>query len=112
HSRSSYQQRAQSMNRHDNESKVQVISTTVTHTSKIDTLSLHDARSDLHQEHIGTQPRQGQQVQRPGQPAVLEQQRYHPERGRQRSEEHTSELQSRENLVCRILLEKKKKGTQ
>src|SRR5436309_11449171 len=25
----------------------------------------------------------------------------------QRSEEHTSELQSRENLVCRLLLEKK-----
>src|SRR5690606_40603911 len=25
-----------------------------------------------------------------------------------RSEEHTSELQSRENLVCRLLLEKKK----
>src|SRR5690606_40691056 len=29
-----------------------------------------------------------------------------------RSEEHTSELQSRENLVCRLLLEKKKKRTQ
>src|SRR5690606_40264806 len=28
----------------------------------------------------------------------------HPEK---RSEEHTSELQSRENLVCRLLLEKK-----
>src|SRR5436309_13672779 len=28
-------------------------------------------------------------------------------RGRPRSEEHTSELQSRENLVCRLLLEKK-----
>src|SRR5690606_39684597 len=27
--------------------------------------------------------------------------------GRPRSEEHTSELQSRENLVCRLLLEKK-----
>src|SRR5690606_39953036 len=27
---------------------------------------------------------------------------------RMRSEEHTSELQSRENLVCRLLLEKKK----
>src|SRR5690606_39920775 len=26
-----------------------------------------------------------------------------------RSEEHTSELQSRENLVCRLLLDKKKK---
>src|SRR5690606_42029126 len=28
--------------------------------------------------------------------------------GKIRSEEHTSELQSRENLVCRLLLEKKK----
>src|SRR5690606_41867429 len=28
-----------------------------------------------------------------------------------RSEEHTSELQSRENLVCRLLLEKKKRIT-
>src|SRR5690606_40122110 len=27
---------------------------------------------------------------------------------KERSEEHTSELQSRENLVCRLLLEKKK----
>src|SRR5690606_40901214 len=29
-----------------------------------------------------------------------------------RSEEHTSELQSRENLVCRLLLEKKNKKNQ
>src|SRR5690242_21038114 len=29
--------------------------------------------------------------------------------GRARSEEHTSELQSHVNLVCRLLLEKKKK---
>src|SRR2546421_9563317 len=32
----------------------------------------------------------------------------HP-RARERSEEHTSELQSRSDLVCRLLLEKKKK---
>src|SRR5256885_8420090 len=31
-------------------------------------------------------------------------------RGRQRSEEHTSELQSPCNLVCRLLLEKKKRA--
>src|SRR5690606_39810845 len=31
---------------------------------------------------------------------------------RPRSEEHTSELQSRENLVCRLLLEKKKERKQ
>src|SRR2546430_2987151 len=30
---------------------------------------------------------------------------------RARSEEHTSELQSQSNLVCRLLLEKKKKET-
>src|SRR5439155_13066841 len=32
--------------------------------------------------------------------------------GRLRSEEHTSELQSRGHLVCRLLLEKKKKTLQ
>src|SRR2546422_1740810 len=31
--------------------------------------------------------------------------------GKARSEEHTSELQSRLHLVCRLLLEKKKKKT-
>src|SRR5690606_40531129 len=41
----------------------------------------------------------------------FEQQRLEPARGfdfggQNRSEEHTSELQSRENLVCRLLLEK------
>src|SRR2546421_5526941 len=35
---------------------------------------------------------------------------YEPRRAAQyRSEEHTSELQSRSDLVCRLLLEKKKK---
>src|SRR3989442_2602673 len=32
-----------------------------------------------------------------------------PESAEERSEEHTSELQSRPHLVCRLLLEKKKK---
>src|SRR5690606_42162375 len=31
---------------------------------------------------------------------------------RRRSEEHTSELQSRENLVCRLLLEKKNRSNE
>src|SRR5690606_41665014 len=35
-----------------------------------------------------------------------------PRRKPLRSEEHTSELQSRENLVCRLLLEKKKQQWQ
>src|SRR5947209_16474217 len=34
----------------------------------------------------------------------------HTGRGSSRSEEHTSELQSRQYLVCRLLLEKKKKN--
>src|SRR2546430_5856183 len=34
-----------------------------------------------------------------------------PRSCRNRSEEHTSELQSQSNLVCRLLLEKKKKIT-
>src|SRR5687768_18472868 len=38
--------------------------------------------------------------------------RARPRRSRVRSEEHTSELQSRLHLVCRLLLEKKKKKNQ
>src|SRR2546422_6306313 len=34
---------------------------------------------------------------------------FHRPEGKNRSEEHTSELQSRLHLVCRLLLEKKKK---
>src|SRR5215217_8394047 len=37
--------------------------------------------------------------------------RWQRRRGSVRSEEHTSELQSRQYLVCRLLLEKKKKKT-
>src|SRR5207302_6734039 len=47
-------------------------------------------------------------VERPGERSSLNPrpaERHH----QPRSEEHTSELQSRENLVCRLLLEKKKK---
>src|SRR3712207_8053340 len=43
----------------------------------------------------------------PGLPAVLRQPRTVPGAGL-RSEEHTSELQSRQYLVCRLLLEKNK----
>src|SRR5690606_39803720 len=47
--------------------------------------------------------------------AVLIPKRWQPSKKRWkqpgwRSEEHTSELQSRENLVCRLLLEKKNKA--
>src|SRR2546430_8801917 len=42
--------------------------------------------------------------------AVCDQCLYRGGDGGERSEEHTSELQSQSNLVCRLLLEKKKKN--
>src|SRR5256886_7124788 len=69
-----------------------------TATTEIYTLSLHDAlpicsRATRDRKHAGT-PR--------GRSA---------HRRQNRSEEHTSELQSQSNLVCRLLLEKKKTKT-
>src|SRR2546427_1211536 len=46
-------------------------------------------------------------ARRPGAGAAV--QRRARDAARVRSEEHTSELQSQSNLVCRLLLEKKKK---
>src|SRR2546421_1728746 len=85
-----------------------------TATTEIYTLSLHDAlpissslRGALHRDRDRAPPRLVQSEERVGQsdagrvrPASL------------RSEEHTSELQSRSDLVCRLLLEKKKKSNQ
>src|SRR2546422_7950199 len=47
-------------------------------------------------------------------PRYASRMKFRPFKGRSttRSEEHTSELQSRLHLVCRLLLEKKKKYTQ
>src|SRR2546427_6111586 len=45
-------------------------------------------------------------------PRVLGREHAGPARGTGRSEEHTSELQSQSNLVCRLLLEKKKNASQ
>src|SRR2546422_8203534 len=72
-----------------------------TATTEIYTLSLHDALPIYQRRQ--TESRLGQRQER--------------HRGRrvpaaQRSEEHTSELQSRLHLVCRVLLEKKKKKTE
>src|SRR2546427_7545991 len=50
-------------------------------------------------------PADGRLLARPNTKAALESR----ERKNRRSEEHTSELQSQSNLVCRLLLEKKKK---
>src|SRR3712207_7796516 len=47
-------------------------------------------------------------VRQPRRPPAQRQQQHEPREGRRRSEEHTSELQSRQYLVCRLLLEKKK----
>src|SRR2546430_17407335 len=73
-----------------------------TATTEIYTLSLHDAlpTSDAGFD-IGIQGAIQQSRARLGQ--VLRRS-HQPER----SEEHTSELQSQSNLVCRLLLEKKK----
>src|SRR5436309_13927424 len=71
---------------------------------EIYTLSLHDALpiSVQHYSHACGHAWGGAH---PGHDAFVSSQATfaHP-----RSEEHTSELQSRENLVCRLLLEKKK----
>src|ERR1019366_10674138 len=63
-----------------------------TATTEIYTLSLHDA--------LPISSRRGRGITSwAGPPCLI---------GRRRSEEHTSELQSLTNLVCRLLLEKKK----
>src|SRR5258708_12448114 len=68
-----------------------------TATTEIYTLSLHDALP------ISARGEQGSV--RPAPVTVLEQALL--ENGDGRSEEHTSELQSPDHLVCRLLLEKK-----
>src|SRR2546430_11784974 len=69
-----------------------------TATTEIYTLSLHDAlpicpeEERIELQRVGEKSGQGKREGDDG----------------QRSEEHTSELQSQSNLVCRLLLEKKK----
>src|SRR2546427_3198861 len=72
-----------------------------TATTEIYTLSLHDALPILAGHEVGETPGIGDALEHLSndlfrQPGL-------------RSEEHTSELQSQSNLVCRLLLEKKKK---
>src|SRR2546427_7946073 len=71
-----------------------------TATTEIYTLSLHDA--------LPIWRREGSHVHRFRTCASF---RGRKRREEARSEEHTSELQSQSNLVCRLLLEKKKKTT-
>src|SRR2546430_8882096 len=51
----------------------------------------------------------GDENHHPGEHGAKGRDRHHENERRLRSEEHTSELQSQSNLVCRLLLEKKKK---
>src|SRR5207247_11461750 len=64
--------------------------------TELSTLSLHDALpiSRLRASLLGDRPAASSRCE--------------PSNARSRSEEHTSELQSRVDLVCRLLLEKKK----
>src|SRR5262249_60521567 len=74
-------------------------------TTEIYTLSLHDALP------IFSGPRPACGSPRPTRPAPPCCATRAAGRSRSRSEEHTSELQSLTNLVCRLLLEKKKTNT-
>src|SRR6202522_3112585 len=66
-----------------------------TATTEIYTLSLHDA--------LPISPLPPRRPRGPGRPR-------RSDAGRTRSEEHTSELQSPQNLVCRLLLEKNRRA--
>src|SRR2546421_9440206 len=79
-----------------------------TATTEIYTLSLHDALPISGSAGPSTRRarRRGPEGSALSPPERL---RLAPSSRRRRSEEHTSELQSRSDLVCRLLLEKKKK---
>src|SRR5256885_3209675 len=70
-----------------------------TATTEIYTLSLHDALPICHHLHRALHGNAHARL------------RAHAQGDQARSEEHTSELQSPCNLVCRLLLEKKKRPT-
>src|SRR2546429_5909913 len=74
-----------------------------TATTEIYTLSLHDALPIS---------RGRRRTMRPAGRAPRARRGPNARAGDSRSEEHTSELQSRLHLVCRLLLEKKKKQTE
>src|SRR2546422_5003129 len=79
-----------------------------TATTEIYTLSLHDALpiwKDREGASVGLAPRDSDEDPHRSLPDVRGDRRHRP-----RSEEHTSELQSRLHLVCRLLLEKKKQS--
>src|SRR2546427_8495596 len=78
-----------------------------TATTEIYTLSLHDALPIFTRQHLERDAVHGSR----GAAAVLGDEVGLEIAHAKRSEEHTSELQSQSNLVCRLLLEKKKNKT-
>src|SRR3712207_8495864 len=86
-----------------------------TATTEIYTLSLHDALPICRPRYAGwRRPRASCRAASRPPPRAASARRCARRRrgsaaGSRRSEEHTSELQSRQYLVCRLLLEKKKK---
>src|SRR3712207_7463600 len=86
-----------------------------TATTEIYTLSLHDAlpislRDDDHLDDLAPLGPQADTLIRESRRAQLVVRHVGCRTHAPRSEEHTSELQSRQYLVCRLLLEKKKKN--
>src|SRR5437588_4662518 len=89
-----------------------------TTTTEIYTLSLHDAlpislctHANAKADHVIAAYMQHSGVARRRPISWSRTARYLTSGGSVRSEEHTSELQSHSDLVCRLLLEKKKKMT-
>src|SRR3712207_9266107 len=80
-----------------------------TATTEIYTLSLHDALPILHGKRVVRRACVGPDVEELRIAYGLLQAGEAANVYKARSEEHTSELQSRQYLVCRLLLEKKKK---
>ena len=76
-----------------------------TATTEIYTLSLHDALPISAKPSTSAAPA-GDPSRRPA--GISDSEMERRMKALQRSEEHTSELQSRQYLVCRLLLEKKK----
>src|SRR2546422_7055681 len=73
----------------------------------------HAERQDFTLAAAARGPGLEERLQLPGSPRGVDVQPSHRQlERRRRSEEHTSELQSRLHLVCRLLLEKKKKNIQ
>src|SRR2546427_7113739 len=80
-----------------------------TATTEIYTLSLHDALPICWSASCTRSRSRSQAIERSS--ACIIWKATSLRRRSKRSEEHTSELQSQSNLVCRLLLEKKKKRT-